>query len=218
MLQRFIVQSRNRLVTMMKAMFCILVSWMVAMPLVFADLMVLEGVDTSTITTGDLLDGIDHIGTSVPVVEIPGLFLTARSGGGTQIINATATSLGINTDGGGDDTDAFDAGESMVISFNKDIRVNLLDFNLFEEGDSFAIVVGGTNALSIAYNDLSNKLSDWYATSLVIAAGTEIEFTTSSPTPVGLDGIDLDVIPEPAVLGLIGLAGVSGLVVRRFVQ
>lgn len=184
-----------------------------------ASYIVFEGVDSATVTTGDLLDGTDELGRTVEVAEISGLFISARSGASTQVLNATTGSFGINADGSGDDTDAFDSGESMILSFKKDIRINLLDFNLFDDvSESFSITVGGLDSFTIGYNDLSNKTSGWIATNLVVTAGTEIEFSTSSPTPIGLDGIDLDVIPEPAVAGLIGLVCIGVLVVRRFVD
>lgn len=182
-----------------------------------ADMMILEGIDSLTTTTGDLIDGAGPAGITTGVEEIPGLLITARSGGSSQTVNATTTSLGIDTTGSGDDTDAFDVGEVLILSFSQDVRINLLDFNLFDDpSESFTVSVGSLETYDIAYDDLSNKTSGWFTTNWVVSAGTNITFSTSGPNPIGLDGIDLNVIPEPAVLGLISLAGVGTLVGRRF--
>lgn len=45
-----------------------------------ADMIILEGLDTATETTGDLLDGTRNVGITVGVKEIAGLLITARSG------------------------------------------------------------------------------------------------------------------------------------------
>ena len=44
-----------------------------------AQMIVLEGVDSSTITTGNLLDGVDNAGITTNVVEIPGLQIDRKS-------------------------------------------------------------------------------------------------------------------------------------------
>lgn len=105
----------------------------------------------------------------------------------------------------------------MTISFNRDIRINLLDFNLFDnESESFTVVVSGMAPLVITYADLSNKTSGFYSGNIVVAANTDIGLFTTGPTPIGLDGMDVDVIPEPTVLGLISCTGIGFMMIRRF--
>ncbi len=180
-----------------------------------ADMMVLEGVDASTVTTGDLIDGVAASPLTVGVAEITGLQLTARSGGADQTVNVTTSSLGINADGAGDDTDAFDSGELLYLSFSAPVRINQMDFNVFDAGESFMLQVAGQSALAISYDDLDNKSSDIYSMSLEIPAGTEVQLSAGSGSVIGLDGIDLAVIPEPATAGLVALGGLAVLVVRR---
>lgn len=181
-----------------------------------ADYMILEGVDSGTITTGDLLDGAGPLGVTVNVVEISDLVITVRSGSELMEINTTTTSFGINADGSTDVTDAFDSGEFLIFSFNKDIRINEVDFNLFDDVDEgFVIAVSGQEPVVIGYSDLSNLKSDLYSASIIVPANTDIQFSTASETAIGLDGMELEVIPEPATCTLIALCGCSFLLIRR---
>jgi len=180
-----------------------------------ADIIVLEGVDASTVTTGDLIDGVADSPLTVNVAEIAGLQLTARSGGADQTINVTTSSLGINADGAGDDTDAFENGELMYLSFSESVRINQMDFNLFDAGESFELQVAGQSALVITYDELDNKSSDVYGMNLEIPAGTEIQFAAGAGSVIGLDGLDIAVIPEPSVISLLSVAGIGVLMIRR---
>lgn len=180
-----------------------------------ADMVVLEGVDSSTITTGDLIDGLSLTPATINVAEVPGLQLTAWTGGADQIINTTTSSLGINADGAGDDTDALDAGETLFLSFSQDVRINQIDFNVFDAGESLSLAVNGVTPFDIAYDDLDNKSSDVYSMSLEVPASAQIQFAAGAGSVIGLDGIDITVIPEPATTGLIALGGLGLLAARR---
>lgn len=174
----------------------------------------LEGINSETLTTGDLLDGTRDSGITTNVVEIPGLEITARSGGSDQELNATADNFGINTDGSGDVTDAFEAGEQFLFSFNKTVQINQLDFNRFDEDESITLVVGG-EITEIPYQELTNKGSDYLDTNLVVAANTEIEFYTTGSSTIGLDGIDLTVLSGAPELSLV-FGGASATVSATF--
>jgi hypothetical protein len=179
-----------------------------------ADMVKLEGVDSGTVTTGDLIDGVSSVPVTVSVAEISGLQLTAWSGGSDQVVNTTGTSLGINMDAVSDDTDAFEVGETLLFSFSQPIRINQIDFNGFEAGELFSVTVDGGSALDITYDALANKSSDIYDLSLEIGADTAIALTAGTGSVIGLDGIDIAVIPEPATVGLIALGGLSLYVAR----
>ena len=180
-----------------------------------ADLLIFEGVDTETITTGDLLDGISSSPVTNNVVEIPNLQLIAWTGGSDQTINTTTSSLGINLDGGSDDTDAFDVGEVLHLAFSKPVQMNLLDFNLFDAGESFTLRVGEESPMVISYDDLANKSSDTFIMNTGVPAYTDIQFFTTGSNVVGLDGMDISVIPEPASAALVILGGLGMLMARR---
>ncbi len=167
-----------------------------------AQMIVLEGVDGETLTTGDLLDDIDNTGITTNVVEIPGLEITARSGAADQDINVTVDSLGITIFNSGDDTDAFDEGEALILSFNKDIQIHRLDFNQFDVGESITVVIAGEE-IEILYSELTHKGSDYLDTNLVVLADTEIEFYTVGSSTVGLDGIDITVLGSDPTLSLV---------------
>lgn len=196
--------------------FLILIGGILPWSNLYAGMLVLEGVDSATVTTGDLLDGVRSEGITIESVEIPGLMISARAGDSTQEINVTSSSFGINADGSGDDTDAFDVGESLILSMDHEVRINSFDFNLFDDpSESFQITVPGIDPVEIEYNGLSDQLRGVYDTDLVVPAHTEITFTTASPTPIGIDGIDMDVIPEPAVISLITFVGIGTFAARR---
>jgi hypothetical protein len=158
-----------------------------------AQMIVLEGA-SGTLTTGDLLDEADHIGRTTNVVEISGLQITARSGGATQDVNVTAVSMGINSDGSGDDSDALEAGEKLILSFNKDLRINRFDFNQVASGEVVNVFIEGMDGLVLGHDELSNKSSDYLDTNIVVNANTEIEFYVTGSSIVGLDGIDVTVL------------------------
>ena len=181
-----------------------------------AQMMVLEGVDSSTLTTGNLLDNTGSPGITTNVVEIAGLEISARSGETNQQINALVDSLGIDTDGPDDDSDRFEAGEKMILSFSRDIRINQFDLNHFDDGETFTVAVVGMPAIVIAYADLNNKSTDVFDTNLLVEAHTEMEFYTSGDGVVGIDGIDLTMIepssegvPDLSILNSNGTAFVS---------
>ena len=166
-----------------------------------AQMIVLEGIDVATVTTGDLLDGADHTGRTNSVVEIAGLEIRARTGGSDQDINVTGASLGITIFGSGDDTDAFEVGEKMILSFNKDIQINRFDFNQFSTDESIMVSIDGI-AFEITDSGLSNRSSDYLDTNLVVSADTEIEFFTTGSSVIGLDGLDVTVLEASSELML----------------
>lgn len=159
-----------------------------------AQMIVLEGVDGPTLTTGDLLDETDHIGRTTNVVEIAGLQVTARSGGSTQDVNVTTSSMGIDSDGSGDSSAELEDGEKLILSFNKDLRINRFDFNGFVSGEVIKVFIEGMDSLTLEHDDLSNKSSDYLNTNIVVTANTEIEFSVTGTSVIGLDGIDVTVL------------------------
>lgn len=177
-----------------------------------AQTMVLKGAEGTT--TGELLDGTRNLGITTNVVEISGLMITARTGNTSQQINATTTSLGINTDDISDDTDAFEAGESLVLSFDRDIRISQFDFKGFESNETFTVAVTGLPVVVISYEDLNNKSTDVFNTNIVVLAETEIELFTTGGSIIGLDGIELTVLdanvkPSLTLVPTNGMASVA---------
>ena len=173
----------------------VLVAWVVFVMggAASAQMVFLEGIDSGTLTTGDLLDGADNTGITTNVVEIPGLEITARSGATNQDINVTSGSMGVTIFNSGDDTDALEEGEKLILSFNKEIRINRLDFNQFSTGESITLSIDG-NATEIHDLELTNRASDYLDTNWVVSAHAEIEFFTTGASTVGLDGIDITVL------------------------
>lgn len=170
-----------------------------------AQTMMLKGAEGTT--TGELLDGTRNLGITTNVVEIPGLMITARTGNTNQQMNATTAGFGINSDGSGDETVQFEAGESMVCSFDRDVQINQFDFRGFDSNETFTVSIDGGPVVVIAYEDLDNKSTDVFNTNIVVAAHVEIEFHTTGGSVIGIDGIDLTVSGETPVMSLIQTNG-----------
>ncbi len=182
-----------------------------------AGTIIFEG-SSSAITTGELFEDVSNAWTTNQVAEFQGLEIRARTDDANHLLNANLGEFGINSDLAEDNTEAFDVGEIMVLSFDKPVRIDLLDFNRFDSNDAFSVEVAGQNDVAIGYDDLDNKSSDFIAFSpgIAIAADTEVRFYASAGT-IGLDSMDVTVIPEPAVIGFVSLAGIGALLAKRFV-
>ncbi|MDZ8117320.1 hypothetical protein [Pontiella agarivorans] len=146
-------------------------------------------------TTGDQIDEADHHGLSTNVVEIAGLNLFIQSGATNQNVNALASSMGIDSDGGADDTDRFEFGEHMIFSFDQKVEITKLDMVGFESNSTFIVDVDGQAPFSITYEDLENKTSQFFTTNIVVEAHTDILVSVGNTNSViGLQSIDLDVL------------------------
>ncbi|VGO18249.1 hypothetical protein [Pontiella sulfatireligans] len=185
---------------------------------IYGEMIVFEGVDASTVTTGDLLEGVSNVWITNTVQEFSGLEMRARSGSGTQSLNANNDYFGINSDIAGEDSRAFDVGETMFLSFDQSVRIDRIDFNLFDSGETFTVKISGMDAVAIRWDDLSQQNQDYidFAEGLEVAANVKIEFYASSGS-IGIDSMNVEMIPEPAVMSFIGLTGFGLLVGRRLV-
>ena len=181
-----------------------------------ASMLILEG-RSSIDTTGEQFEGVSNEWALHQVLEIDGLEIQARTTDPSHSLNANNDYFGISSDILDEDNRAFDAGEVMQIKFDKSIRINQVDFNLFDSSEEFVLSVDGGITKSLAFSELSNQSSDYYnfETPLEVAAGTIIEFKCVAGS-VGIDGIELDVIPEPTAMGLVVCSGMVLLVMRRF--
>ena len=165
--------------------------------------------------TGDNLDGMSTTPTTISVPEISGLEMTVTAILGTDTgidLNSTSKSLGINSDNDSD-TDAFEAAfeQGFTFHFNKDVSISQLDFTTFSSGETISFA-----GITIVNGDLSNGTTDVYdfSTPLKVDANTDITLQATAGT-IGIEAMTLSVIPEPATMSLIGLAGLLTLVSRR---
>jgi hypothetical protein len=154
-----------------------------------------DGVSGAQVTTGDLLDGADHLGLTTNVVEISGLNISAWSGGTNQIVKTLVDSMGINRDQENPEYIRLDNGEMLTLSFDKDIEITKLDFNHFDDGETITISFEEMFDIPLSWSNLSQKSSDYLLTNIVVSAGTKITyFIDNTNSVIGLDGIDLTVI------------------------
>ncbi|WFB35726.1 PEP-CTERM sorting domain-containing protein [Kiritimatiellota bacterium B12222] len=171
--------------------------------------------NTGSPGTGDNLDGIETVPTTINMPEIPGLQMTITAILGTDTgaeLNSTSTSLGINSDND-TDTDAFEAafGQGFSFSFNQDVSITQLDFTTFDSGEVFNF--GG---VTIENDDLSNKTTDIYdfSSPLLVSANSVISMSATTGT-IGIEKMTLTAIPEPSIAALL-LIGMGFLV--RFIR
>ena len=146
--------------------------------------------------------------------------LAAYGTTGSDEFNLTGTGFGINNSESGDDTDAFDDSEYMTLSFNLAGTFQTLELDRMTGGNgdagSLEFFDGSTTNFSGSFSSpltIDEAFSKDQIITLRQTAGG-----SGSSWGFGLETITVDVIPEPAVAGLIGLAGLGLLVARRFLR
>lgn len=162
------------------------------------------------------------------------LTLTSRSISSTlaEGTNTFATGspniLGIT---GGDDA-KFDVANSEAWTFDFDQDVTLkyiivaavdgpVDMPTFSVagGTSFAMTTGASESSAVTWDPTAKRYVWTFADGgLDVSAGTDITLSAVTGGAWGLQGIVVDVIPEPATLGLIATFGTSILFARRLMM
>lgn len=167
----------------------------------------------ATVTTGDSLDEMTTTPTTNSVVEISGLQIIITDILSTDTgakLNSLSTSFGVDSDNSGD-SDAFDAtfGEGFTFQFDKDVSISQLDFTTFTTGEAVSFA-----GMSIGDADAPSSVYD-FSTPLRVSANTDITLRATAGI-VGIEAITLTVVPEPATMSLVGIAGLLAMLARRF--
>ena len=190
-----------------------------------------------------LADGIDAFNPANAEADFPGLTLaidgttTAASGS----FNGTPGTFGINSAGGGDDSQRLDGdlSETLIFTFNQDVLITLIDFTSFG-ADSTAVITdseGTVFNLTGAQNveefgrDVNGNGAIDNANPIVALAGVGVSIAAGSATPIPVDGrtspdfgledIQIHVVvpdvavPEPGSLAVLGLLGGVAAIRRR---
>lgn len=197
-----------------------------------AEMVVFEfAVPGGTNQAGIDLDASDN---NTPMVSGTGftVTLTASAPQGSFNLNglggspASAVDFGVNGNGGGDTTDAFDADSSGVSDFaifsfttSAPATINFVSIDLdrlTEDGEVGSLDVGDDTPLSLTPdNDLGSGV---FSVDRVIAPGQQITLSHVSGGGFGLEAITLDVVltavPEPTSLLLFGSL-MTGFGLRR---
>lgn len=137
--------------------------------------------------------------------------LTANDG----IVNATATGLGINDSGLGDDTNGLDTvnvDEALTFTFNVDVTLNSISYANAGVNDSLALSFNGIAGPPLLPGTFGEVVYD-----TVLLAGEELVITATGPdnNGVSITQFTVTAIPEPSSVALIGLAGIAAIFRRR---
>ena len=171
---------------------------------------------TDGVSTGDSLDGIGTNLTALSVLEVPGLNLNIAAAIEGHTLNANAGDFGVTSGLGGEVNDRFDFGEAVLMSFDQDVQITLIDFSDFDSGEVFNFIIGTTTNV-IAWSDLSNQISDIFdGIAWDVSAGEIIRMEVAGGTDsLSMDSVDVTVVPEPATMAMFGLGGAIAWVIRR---
>lgn len=122
-------------------------------------------------------------------------------------LNSNSSSFGI----GDDSIDG--VGEILMISFDKDVMVNIVDFSAIgaDVTDGANIKIGMLSGVDLYTGQADfNGVTDRYTPSspLLLSAGESITITGSDAgSKFGLQSINVSIVPEPSTLGMLCLSG-----------
>ncbi len=138
--------------------------------------------------------------------------LTASEG----VLNRTTDGFGINGIGT-DDTDALNLGQYIDVVFDQAVTFSNLNVSSWGVSDAGEVQLGSAFD---SQGSISGTGDTAYNFSVDAGAIVRIRSTAGSSATNGfsVDSFTVEAIPEPAVMGFIGLTGLSLLVTRRFLE
>ncbi len=138
--------------------------------------------------------------------------LTASEG----VLNRTTDGFGINGIGT-DDTDALNLGQYIDVVFDQAVTFSNLNVSSWGVSDAGEVQLGSAFD---SQGSISGTGDTAYNFSVDAGVVVRIRSTAGSSATNGfsVDSFTVEAIPEPAVMGFIGLTGLSLLVTRRFLE
>lgn len=83
-------------------------------------------------------------------------------------------------------------------------------------GTSFAMTTGASESSAVTWDPTTKRYVWTFAGGgLDVSAGTDITLSAATGGAWGLQGIVVDIVPEPATIGMLGLGGLLTLLIRR---
>jgi len=142
--------------------------------------------------------------------------LAATLSASDGVLNRTTDGFGINGIGT-DDTDALNLGQYIDVVFGQAVVFSNLNVS------SWGLSSAGEVQLGSAFVSQGSILGTGdTAYGFQVAAGQVVRILataeTGSTNGFSVDGFTVETIPEPAVMGLVGLVGLGFLAARRFLE
>lgn len=141
-----------------------------------------------------------------------GLIVTVTASDG--VLNRTDSAFGINGPGT-DDTDAFNAGQFMDLVFNQDVTFSSVTVSSWGSSDAAEVQLGPLFSFQGSITNTGETAFDFGVTE-----GTTVRILATADSGAtngfSVNSFTVETIPEPAVIGLIGLgSGVMMLLTRK---
>ncbi len=137
-----------------------------------------------------------------------GIVATFTASDGTM--NRTGSGFGLNSTISGDDTDAFDVGEWLDITFDRAVTLTDVTVSSWNDGTDQAViyVAGVSNGVVLATGSHSFSIDVGVSDVLRI-------WGTKGTVGNGWSLNSLTVVPEPATFALVGVGGALAFLARR---
>ena len=127
------------------------------------------------------------------------------------IANPSISNGNFDMIGGGTESSDINPGEGFTFTFDEDVIFTSIELESVVATDTFDVSVGGVTQLEAVGDD--SFIDDLGALGLLtISAGTEITFTGGgnvADSSFRIETFEVNVVPEPASLALLGLGGLA---------
>lgn len=142
-----------------------------------------------------------------------GLIVTVTASDG--VLNRTSSGFGVNG-AGTDDTDGLNAGQYIDLFFDQDVSFYSVTVSSWGSSDAGIVQLG---SLFESQGSITNTGATIFGFDVIQANTNSVRIMATADSGAtngfSVDGFTVDTIPEPAVIGLIGLGGGFMMLLRK---